>query len=78
MTKAEVTQAIHEAVDSLMESELPKGMEAAINILQAITHDDDSMRQLLVLLYRDIADLSVIATIKTLSGLGLLTQEILE
>ena len=78
MTKSEVTQAIHEAVDAQLESELPTGMEALVDLLQSLTRNDDRARKFLVLLYRDIVDLSVIATIKTLSGLGLLTQEISE
>lgn len=78
MTKAEVTQTVHKTVDSLLEDELPSGMEAAVKVLQSLTHDDDHARELLVLLYRDIADLSVFATIKALSGLGLLTQELSE
>ena len=78
MTKSEITQAIHEAVDAQLNEKLPGGMEAAIKLLQSVTHDDELARKFLILLYRDIADLSVIATVKTLSGLGLLNQEISE
>ena len=88
MTKDEITKSVHKNVDDTIKRNIELNVKSVTELLVSLSTVNSassntdtlvkSAAEILKVLYRDVVEQSAFVTIRTLSELGLLTQDVPE